>query len=286
MAHLDRCLSFYKVAAQITTVVAQAVLAGEWFRLRQNKVPLSNRTAADMTQEKTVGYLSQQLLLAFTVTENLEMKTILKFVVIVLCFSTMMWADLNEGFDSGVPAGWVINNQSTAGGLTSWFQGDDFVMPSHSGTNSYVAANFNNAPSGGAISDYLITPEVAFYSGAALSFWTRTADPGFGYQDRLEVLLSTNGSSTNIADFSSVLTVINLGLTPDGYPADWTQFVSDLSAFTGTGRIAFHYTVPNADNADYIGIDDVQVVPEPMSCILVGTGLAGMIARRRKLAKQ
>ncbi len=195
-----------------------------------------------------------------------------------------MWA---EGFDTVLPAGWVVVNQSSPVGATNWFQGDAGVFTSHSGAdNSYIAANFlNTDPLGGSISDYLITPQFSFGPGSSLSFWTRT-EVGSVFPDRLDVLLSTNGGSTTTSDFTNALVTINAGLALGGYPDSWTQYVVDLSAFSGSGRIAFRYDVPDTTVAgDYIGLDDVQVVPEPMTCIMVGTGLVGMISRRRKLAK-
>src|SRR4051812_47408688 len=64
----------------------------------------------------------------------------------------------SQGFDTVPPAGWTINNQSAnaSAALTSWFQGNDLVFPSHSGaTTSYAGANFNNTTGTNTISDWL-----------------------------------------------------------------------------------------------------------------------------------
>ena len=84
---------------------------------------------------------------------------------------------------------------------------------------------------------------------------------------------------------------INPNLTTSGYPNVWTQFnatVSGLGAPTN-GRFAFRYFVtnagPNANNSDYIGIDDFSYVsnpvPEPATMAVLGLGAMALIRRRR-----
>ena len=196
---------------------------------------------------------------------------------------------LSEGFNSVATlagAGWVQTNQSTTGGTTAWFQGDAGVFTAQAGANdAYIAANFNNAPGGGAIQNWLITPVFNFTVAAELDFWTRT-ETGSPYADRLEVLYNPTGS-TILADFTTVLLSINPSEMSGGYVDSWTAMSALIGGNGGSGRIAFVYDVSNADNANYIGIDTVRItaVPEPASVALLVLGLAGLAATSRRNKK-
>ncbi|MDW7774527.1 MAG: choice-of-anchor J domain-containing protein [Desulfobulbaceae bacterium] len=167
-------------------------------------------------------------------------------------------------------AGWVISNQSSPIGTSGWFQGNDNVFPAQAGdSTSYIAANYNSTADVGTISNWLITPPLVLRGDSKISFWTRT-DTGSTWPDRLEVRLSTNGTSdntgstaTDIGDFTTLLLTINPTLTEGGYPEVWTRYEVAINA-TGTSRIAFRYFVTNggppAINSNYIGIDTVEVI--------------------------
>lgn len=177
---------------------------------------------------------------------------------------------LSESFDAVLPSGWVAINHSTNGASgKAWDQGSNRWFDAYSGANtSYAAATWESiGKSGtGTINNWLITPELNFANGGAISFYTRTAT-GSQFADRLEVRLSKNGASTNVGstsgdvgDFTTVLVTVNPNLDATGYPDTWTQYTANIPAGAGTGRIAFRYYVTNGGsngtNSDVIGIDE------------------------------
>jgi hypothetical protein len=193
---------------------------------------------------------------------------------------------------SPVVSGWVVKNQSTVAGDNSWRSGSAALLfPPHSGTG-YAAVDSDSTVDMNDISNWLITPTVSFNAGDTLSFYARTAAP-VQFADRLEVRLSTNGSSTNvgvgatgIGDFTTLLTSINPNLTLVGFPTTWTQYTVTMPA-SGTGRVAFRYNVTNGgpagDNSNFIGIDSMELVPEPMA---LGTLALAALALHRGQRRQ
>lgn len=181
---------------------------------------------------------------------------------------------LTEGFDdiTTLPAaGWVQTNHSEPLGISSWFQGT-LAFPAQAGAaNSYIAANYQNTAGAGTISNWLLTPTRTFVDGDTVSFWTR-APAAPTYPDRLELRMSTNGSSsdvgttsTDVGDFTVLMLSVNPTLitngAPGGYPTTWTEFTGTVSGVPvpTSGRFALRYFVtnggPSGANSTFIGID-------------------------------
>jgi len=200
----------------------------------------------------------------------------------LLALGSAAHANIIESFDdigSLAAKGFILRNASTPAGTNAFFQGNSRVFGAQAGLpGAYLGANYDSAAAGGAIDDWLISPVFSTSAGGTISFYVRAApDPGF--LDSFQYGLSTGGSGA--ADFVlGALTVAPTG--------DWTRYSLDFAgtgAEGSVGRFAIRYTGP-ADSANYIGIDTLSLpLPEPASFALLGLGLAGVAASRRRVRR-
>ncbi|ANB19741.1 choice-of-anchor J domain-containing protein [Dokdonella koreensis] len=133
-------------------------------------------------------------------------------------------------------------------------------VPGSSITAEYVADNHGTA------SVWAVTPPIDFGAGNRLSFWTRSLPAQSGNflnptpaPDRLFVRVCTampcldvGADEAAVGDFTTAVLAINENLAwpeqSDGWPAYpfyWSRYQIDDLPMSGTGRIAFHYHVPN-----------------------------------------
>ncbi len=174
---------------------------------------------------------------------------------------------LNESFDNVAAIfsnGWSQLNNSNPAGPGTWDQGAGNLFNAFSGgVNSYIAVGNSSGSGISDLKNWLFSPVLNIANGSIIKFRTRTYSYPTVTPDQLQIRVSTNGNSTQPADFSGLLLVINDSLKTTGYPGTWTEYTVQVAGITssGTGRIGFYYNVnnggPQGSNSYYIGIDNV-----------------------------
>jgi gliding motility-associated-like protein len=153
-----------------------------------------------------------------------------------------------EGFNSDSPteACWKINDVN--GGWDKWVLDNDFDNIYEGDQSARYNSEFTVDND-----DWLISPAINVTGGERLSFQYRVYDNI--YPVNMEVRLSTGG--TDPADFTTVLVPVQ-SYTNEYY----VKKVVDLTAYTGTVRIAFH-APGGSDSGMYWYLDDVRVEAIP-----------------------
>ena len=192
---------------------------------------------------------------------------------------------ISEGFDNDSSTlagkGWVISNQSTPGGSTTWFEpGAGAVIPAYSGS-SYMAANYLSSGDNGTVDNWLISPTFSTALAGHVTLYligANETDGDFVSNDTLKFGFSNGGAAISDFGMGSLVTA----------PAGWTAYTFAYAAggAGSVGRFAIEYT-GDGDTLDYVGVDSVSInaVPEPATWAMFGLGAAALVARRRRSAR-
>jgi hypothetical protein len=219
---------------------------------------------------------------------------------------------LSEGFGtvSTLAAnGWALPNYSDPPPLvtsTTWAQGStaQSTFTGQDGVaNAYIQAdlpitNGDITGANGAVSAWIITPELDFTNGGTVSFYARTLSTQTK-AEFLEVRQSNAGTSTGftsanpganaLGNFTTLVGSAGNLLGPaDAEPTDipftvWRQYTFNVAPGSN-GSIAFRYVATdggfNGTQAGYIGVDTVQytAAPEPVSSSLAGFAALGLVS--------
>ena len=172
--------------------------------------------------------------------------------------STFPWTD---DFSTGLSSCWTVVDGTTS---DEWEHNNTATYARGSAAGHMeIYTDFNSSND-----DHLITPPVALTGNERLRFWTRARSAG--EPDELSVLLSTTGTSA--ADFTTTL----MPSTAIDY-TNYTEYVIDLSAYSGTAYISFYRGNAPADGW-YLYLDDVTIETLP-SCLEPNTVAATNIGQ-------
>lgn len=194
---------------------------------------------------------------------------------------------ISQGFSNvpGLAATWPQADASTPAAVNGWVQGNAGIFTAQAGAdNSFIAINPVTATDfATSVDHFLMTPVISLATPTTLSFYARSTGLDDGFPDRLQVYLSTAGSSAAAASFTTLLfdsatignawTLENIAIAAQGIGA--------------TGRMGWRYFIPDTAVAgDYLGIDTVTItaVPEPsvVASMLMGFGALSLAISRRK----
>ncbi|WP_035676781.1 choice-of-anchor J domain-containing protein, partial [Flavobacterium limnosediminis] len=197
-------------------------------------------------------------------------------VIFMLLLSLLGFAQLPEGFESGIPATWSVSNNGVGPASQDWVATNSATYPAHGGTQ-HALANRGSLPAGATSENWLVTPSVAVPTNGQLRFWTRmtlSGDNGTFYQLRVSTTSQTNQASfTTVQQWTE--TQLETAMLAGGSTAYnvYGEIVQSLSAYGGQNiylafvRVNTNTTAAPATTGDRWLIDDINIVQQCQSPI-------------------
>jgi len=176
--------------------------------------------------------------------------------VVVIGTSTTV-STLDENFTGVTPE----VDFASSGWLGANVKGERYWQGKEYESNGYIQATGYGATAS-ELESWVVTPGIDCSVNKQLSFGTKV---GYWKHSGLSVLISSDfdGNSTNLisSTWTDITSQCTIPTTPtDGYGADYTSSVVDLSSYTGeTIYVLFKYIGDNSDNTTTYQIDNVQV---------------------------
>ncbi|MEO5569844.1 MAG: choice-of-anchor J domain-containing protein [Bacteroidia bacterium] len=145
------------------------------------------------------------------------------------------------------------------GSSPTWFTGVAVVFTSFNGPDTgYVAADYLSVQSINDIDNWLVLPALNISTGDTLSFFSRSP-LNSSYPDSIRVMYSSAGDS--VPEALTWVEIANFKVNTAGI---WEQKFFTAPASGANARFAIRYNVvqggPFGNNADYIGIDQIDVL--------------------------
>ncbi len=207
----------------------------------------------------------------------------------------------NGGFEAGFTS-WTV---TVAGGSGSWFIDDaDGITPLSAfptvgpGAGSFYAVSDQLVPGTRALEQTFTVPGPASSVILAFDMFVNNQSAGGPFVNpagldhtalpnqhaRVDILTAAAGAFDTGA---GVLANFYLGVDPGANPHAYTRYLFDITGIVGAGG-TFKIRFAEVDNQLHLhqGVDNVSIdftpVPEPSTLTLLGVGLAGLVAIRRR----